>query len=377
MSLYNAYLGKPKKGTMSNVPNAKGSMPERHANMLAMVVAQERPEIISNIAKTSKTFHPNYNPDIKRYYFLSVENSITYLNKFKNPFEEMRRLLCEDNIMLSPYVILYFFNNKKPIDHKALARYRPLQPHEKIPQFQTVFEFIRCIPNDYIYYNGNEKLNLFFHLFSRNTFGIATYHFTTSELITLSEELLTKGFTINYVLPTPDPTLKEYYPTTESPVFEIKPNMTAFSCGLLLVDNVDYLEWLVNNGANIRESDSKYLANFNCDSRDLTVYADKFRRVLTLFINNGIDINKQYYLNVYDRPEESLKNKQTILNYLMERNARYRTPTVDICIRILREHGAKTDRELGLVPVPQGGYRRYRRATRVKRSKRATRRRKV
>lgn len=318
-------------------------MPERHKNMLAMVVAQEFPEVIPGIAGTAKAFHPNYNPHMRYQFFLSAENTIRYLNKFENPIEEMRRLLCEEGLFLDPYVIIYFFANTQSVIEPQIEQ-----------AFETFRNVIRCLPDDYIYAPKNQPLNLLFNIFG----SWRWWSFRPEQKIALANELLKKGFDINYVLTTNNPKIRKHFAY-------ITPNHSAVY-DALATGNIDYFEWLVQHGAVIRPIDLEALirmeGNYNTSQYDMPILIQNFTKALTIMLQHGININERIY-----------NPKQTLLTSLIESNRFNRTSSHDkkeVLIRILQEHGAKTNEELGL----RGGRRR---ATRVKRAKRLTRRRKV
>ena len=95
----------------------------RRMNMLGAVVAQERPEIVPSLAKTSKLFHPDSNPMTRHYFFTLSDNVYTYLQKFQNPMDEISRLMCEENIKVPSNVVLYYYDR----DLKSLLKFMSLK----------------------------------------------------------------------------------------------------------------------------------------------------------------------------------------------------------------------------------------------------------
>jgi hypothetical protein len=305
--------------------------------MLGTVVAQQFPEIIRTIGRTSKEFNPDYNPLIRGYYFLDDDNLILHLRDFENQLEEIRHLMCDEGRRISATATVYhIFTVNQTV-------YEPL------------LSIINCIPDSYElreYYSPFSKL---FLTIAKNKSGIDHYRsiqhdqgytkgiktkastdiwvgepLTSEQQITLSEALLKKGLDINY-------TVKFTGERAVDNALQQALNQEDYP-------NIEYLDWLLKHGGKFTSSDMNTLVVHTEYSRQpIDIFERNFDSVVRTLRENNIGLN-------------------TLYNYLLGRPVA--SPYISAAIRILREHGAQ-----------EGGRRR--RATRVKRSKRATRRRKV
>jgi hypothetical protein len=236
--------------------------------------------------------------------------------------------------MAHPSVILsYFGNDLRPI-------------------YTTIHNFIKCIPDEAKYAMHTNILSMLFTILAKNE-----YELTIDQLKEVSNELIKKGFNVNYTLTEPEYLLygSDDFIGHSSASFAIR------------YSNIDYLDWLLEHGVKIIQDNLIDLYSMVYINNDpLNVFEDKFRRALTILLEHGVDINKPY---TFTKDGDATIN-QSILRHLIEDD---NEDTVQRAIQILEEKGADRGQARG------GRRHRHdrRRATRVKRAKRSTRRRKV